>query len=140
MPPVPIRLSADEIDLSPRLFYTTTVAASPALAAETVIASLTVAANIASLQAVWVEAFAAFVVGTSGVSVRLRIKQTGTGGTTIADTDACTVTAGNKYTFGLQGQDAAPVLPGQVYALTMIVASGAAQSTVSAVSLQATVV
>ena len=140
MPPIAIRLSGDEIDLSPRFFYTTTVAASPSAATETTIATLTIAANIAALSAVWLEGYAAFVVGTSGVSARLRVRQTNTSGTVVADTDAVTVTAGNKYAVGVQGEDTSPVLPGQVYVLTLTIGSGAAASTVAFTSLQAQVI
>lgn len=137
MPPIPIRLSADEMDMSPRRFYSTTVAGSPALAAETIVCTLTVAANVAILQSVRLQGWAAFTVGTSGVSAQLRIRQTNVAGTVKADSGAVTVTAGNLREASVQGDDTASAIPGQVYVLTLQIASGAATSTVSAVYLEA---
>lgn len=137
MSPAPIRETAAGIDLSPRFFNTQVVAASPALAAETVIATLTTSGDIASIAGVYLLGWAAFTIGTSGVSSQLRIRQTNTSGTVVVDSGAVTagVAATKIETLDAQGFDASPVLPGQVYVLTLQIASGAAASTVSAVSL-----
>lgn len=138
--PVPIRQDAASIDLGPRVFHSVTVAASPALAAETVIASLTVTGDIAATKGVYLEGSAAWTVGTSGVSGRFRVRQTGTSGTTLADSGLVTVTAAALRLDAIMAVDTAPVLPGQVYVLTLTVGSASAASTVSAVLLQALVV
>lgn len=140
MPTPPITLTADRVDLSPRFLENHTVAASPSGSSETIVCQLTVASNEAVNYGIFLEAFCAYTVGTSGVSGNLRIRQTGTSGTTIAATGALTQTAGNLVALACQGVDAAPVLPGQVYVVTLTIASGAAASTVSSVSLFATVV
>lgn len=128
------------IDLSPRFVRSVTVAASPAAATETTIATITLPASIS--QAVGIEVFgwAGFTVGTNGVSVSLKIRQTNTSGSTIAASGAVTATAANLSQGVVCGLDTAGVLPGQVYVLTMTVASGSATSTVSAVYLRALIV
>ena len=133
--PVPIRQSGTDHDLSSRFLSTTTVAGSPAAAAETVIATLTNASfgDLSIVSGVRLRGWCAFTVGTSGVSARLRIKETGTSGATVADTGLTTVTAANLLEMSINGFDAAPGVG--VYVLTLIIGSGAAVSTVSAVSL-----
>src|SRR5438477_2834027 len=135
MPPA-TRIDAVGIDLSPRFVFTTTVVASPALAAETIIASLTVSQSLAVATGVDLSGWAAYTVGTSGSAVQLRIRQTNVAGTVKGDTGAMTGSqhgAGVLTADDVEGFDLAPVLPGQVYVLTMQVTAGAAASTVSAV-------
>lgn len=136
----PLRLSAAGIDLSPRVKRSNTVVASPAAASETIICSLTISENLATALGVVLVGWAAYTVGTNGVSVNLKLRQTDTSGTTIAATGATTATAANLGSMALAGVDTSPVLPGQVYVVTMTVASGSAASTVSAVELVAIVV
>lgn len=138
--PVPIQESAAALDLTPRYFRTVTVAASPSAATETTIATLTINKDIAQLVGVELVAFAAYTVGTNGVSVNLKIRQTDTSGTTIAATGATTATAANLGALSVAGFDTAGTGTGQVYVLTMTVASGSATSTVSAVYLRALVI
>ena len=140
MPTPPITASAIGLDLSPRYKTSVTVAASPAAAAETVIATLTITEQLAVNLGVELTGWAAWTVGTNGVSVNLKLRQTGTSGTTIAATGATTATAANLGSGIVQGIDTGPTLPGQVYVLTMTVASGSAASTVSAVYLRALVI
>src|SRR5438128_11724579 len=144
MPPIqPIQQSARQIDFSPRMVFTTTVVASPAASAETIIASLTITENIAAATGIDLTGWAAYTVGTSGTAVRLRIRQTDVAGTVKGDTGALT---GSQHGAAIlsaddcEGFDTAPTLPGQVYVLTMQVTGGAAASTVSAVKLRAVVV
>ena len=139
-PPTPLRLAAPGVDLSGRLFHSATVAASPAASSETTIATLTIPANLVVTTGVFLFGFAAFTVGTSGVSVNLKLRQTDTSGSTVKATGAVTYTAADLGAGSLFGLDASPTLPNQVYVLTMTVASGAASSTVSAVTLLALVV
>lgn len=138
--PIPIRYDASTINLSPRFFHSETVAASPAAATETTICTLTCTGDLAVNAGAALEACCSFTVGTSGVSATLRLRQTGTSGTTIYNSGANTVTAGNLYTMGVQGFDSAIVMPGQVYVLTLTIGSGAAASTVSAASIFCTVI
>lgn len=137
--PQPIQYSGEHVDMSPRFFYSQAVAGSPALAAETIICTLTATGDLAVVKGVCLEGWFSFTVGTSGVSATVKLRQTNTSGTTIATTGALTVTAGNLYSFGIQGIDTAPVLPSQVYVMTLTVGSGAAASTVSAAVLTAMV-
>lgn len=138
----PIRQSAQGLDLSARSFQSTTVAASPAAAAETIIASLTCSAQEAVTSGIRLNAWAAFTVGTNGTAVRLRIRKTDVAGTVVADSGAVDagVAATKLLASAISGNDASPTLPGQVYVLTLTVTAGSAASTVSAVSLQALVV
>lgn len=140
--PVPIETTAAQIDLSQRFAATKTVVASPALAAETIIASLTVNTDESIVSGVMLRGWAAFTVGTSGTAVTLRIRQTNVSGTVIASTGALTggVTAAALVQEAVLGFDASPAATGQVYVLTLQVTGGAAASTVSAVELDATVV
>jgi hypothetical protein len=138
--PVPIRETAAGIDLSARVFVTTTVGASPALAAETIIGTVTTSGDIAALAGIVINAWAAFTVGTSGVSAQMRVRQTNVAGTIVANSGAVTATAAALTERSILGFDAAAVLPGQVYVLTLQVASGAAASTVSALTMIASVI
>lgn len=140
MTALPLRLSAAGLDLSPRVKRTATVVASPADATETIIASLTVAENIATELGVVLVGFAAFTVGTTGVSVNLRVRKTDVSGTILRATGATTATAADLDSRSLVAVDTAPTLPNQVYVLTMAVGSATAASTVSAVELVAFVV
>lgn len=135
MPPVPIRVDGAGVDLSGRLFVSTTVAASPAAAAETVVATVTVSPNL-SVTKVQLTATLAWTVGASGTAVTLKLRQTDASGTTLYTTGATTATAGNLDSKTVAAVDTAPG-SGQIYAVTMTVANGAAASTVSAVTLQA---
>ena len=139
MPPIPIRQTADSIDFSPRFTQSSTVAASPAGATETTICTLTVAQNISANGGVFLQGCFSVTIGTSGVSATIKIRRTDTSGQTIYTTGANSVTAANLYTFGIQGVDTGPTLPGQVYVLTLTIGSGAATSTVSAATLTAEV-
>ena len=138
--PAPIQYSGEHIDLSPRFFQSSTVAASPAGATETTICTVTVTGDLSQAFGIVLEGWFSFTVGTSGVSATVKIRRTNTTGTTVATTGALTVTAGNLYAFGIQGIDTGATLPGQVYVLTLTVGSGAAASTVSAANLLAQVV
>lgn len=140
--PEPIKLDSTFVDLSQRFKRSTTVVASPALAAETIIASVTIPDDLAVASGVRLEGWAAFTVGTTGVSTQLRIRQTNVAGTVKADTGALTggVAAAALLAQDVIGFDTAPALPGQVYVLTLQVASATAASTVSAVYLSAIVV
>lgn len=142
MPVTPIRIASSELDLSQRIVDSTTVVASPAAAAETIIASVTIPDfNILAVtQRIYLQGWAAFTVGTSGTAVNLRIRQTNVAGTVIAATGALTggVTAANLLAIDVCGSDATPGVA--TYVMTLTVTAGAAASTVSAVELIAMVV
>lgn len=130
----PIRYAGNQVDLASRFAFSTTVAASPALAAETVIATLVSPPGFRTAEAILLDGWAAFVVGTSGTAARLRIRQTGVAGTLIADSDAITggIAAAGKVALDVAGVDTGTVA---VYVLTLQVTAGSAASTVSAVRL-----
>ena len=127
------------IDLSARFISSTTVVASPAAGTETVIGSVTLPSGLSVNSGVLLFGWAAFTVGTSGVSSNLKIRQTSVSGTTIAASGAATETAANLDERNVQGFDASPA-DAQIYKLTLLIGSGAAASTVSALSLVAIVV
>ena len=138
MSPEPIRRSAIDLDMSPRFTGTSTVVGSPALAAETIIASITLATfgDMVLTSGVRLSCFAAFTVGTSGVSATMRVRQTDVNGTVVQSTGALTVAAGNLYAPTMVCFDAQPGKA--TYVLTLQIGSGAATSTVSAVHMSAT--
>jgi hypothetical protein len=140
--PDPIKLSSALVDLSARFKRTTAIVGSPALAAETIIASLTIADDLVVAQGVRVEGWAAYTVGTSGTAATLRLRQTNVAGTVVATTGALTggIAAAALVAQDVAGFDAAPVLPGQIYVMTLQVTAGSAASTVSAVLLTATII
>jgi len=137
---MPIALDGAEVDLSRRFLESHAVVASPSAGTITTICTLTVGDAIPVQKGIFLEAFAAYTVGTNGVSGLLQIRQTNTAGTVIASTGALTVVATNLVSAACQGMDTAAVVPGQVYVVCLTVGSGSATSTVSAVSLFATVV
>lgn len=140
--PLPIKQDSQFLDLSKRIQTYTTVDASPAAASETVIATLTLSgfSDTAVISGIKLSGWAAFTVGTSGTAVRLRIRQTNGSGTVKADTGALTggISAGNLLAQDVEGFDSGAGVG--VYVLTMQVTSGAAASTVSALSLTAIIV
>jgi hypothetical protein len=138
MPTEPIHQADINIDFSQRFLVTVAVVASPAAAAETIIAQLPAFnAGIPFLKGVYLQGWAAYTVGTAGVSVQFRVRQTNVSGSVIANTGALT---GSQHGAGIlsdddvNGFDTSPAA-GQVYVLTMQVASANAASTVSAVCL-----
>jgi hypothetical protein len=140
MPAPPIRYDAAALDLSPRVFHTTTVAASPTAGTITTIASLTIPVDVALVKAIYLFGQASWTVGTNGVTGLLQIRQTDTSGTVVGTTGAATVVATNLVSQAVIGVDASPTLPGQVYVLALTVGSGSAGSTVGFVRLAALVV
>lgn len=138
--PEPIRQSAGGLDLSQRFKFSKTVVGSPATNEEAIAGSVTVNEDIESVSAAWVWGAVAWTVGTSGTASTIRIRQTDTSGTIIATTGAITTAAASLRFYDLLGFDAAPVLPGQVYVVTLQVTGGAAESTVSGVSLGVVIV
>ena len=143
MPPVqPITRNAAGLDFTPRFLTSSTVVGFPSAAAETIVCQLPAMDDtLAIVQGVWLSGVVSFTVGTSGSAIRVRIRQTNTSGTVVADTGAITggVAATNLLSQDLQGFDTAPA-GSQVYVLTLQVTAGAAASTVSATNLMALIV
>lgn len=139
-PATPLRLSATGVDLSPRVQRTATVAASPAAGTETIIASLTISGNLATGLGIVLFGWCAVTAGTNAIGGQLQIRKTDASGSVLADSGAVTVVATKLYAPTIFGVDTAPSLPGQVYVLTLTMASGSAESTVSAAQLLAIVV
>lgn len=137
--PAPIRYDGKSLDLTGRYVASTTVAASPAAATETIIATVTVPGDVSVLQGIEVVAWAAFTVGASGTAANLRIRLTNVSGTVKSATGATTVTAANLVERSAAAFDATGTA-GAVYVATLEVTAGAAASTVSGVLLRALVV
>lgn len=139
---VPIRLDGASVDNSKRLAYSTTVVASPATNAETIVCQIPAIGSDPQVTAgVQLEGSVNFTVGTSGTAVRLRVRQTNVSGAVVAGTDTGALTggvsAGNLLSISTCGEDPTPGVA--VYVLTLQVTGGAATSTVSSTSLIATV-
>lgn len=140
--PLPISIDASHIDLSPRVFTSTAVAGSPATNAETTVCTLTCTGDLASTLGVVIVGTVSFTVGTSGASAQVKIRRTGTSGTTVLDTGALTggIAATNLVSYTVAAFDSAGFINGRVYVMTLTIGSGAAVSTVSQASLVALVV
>lgn len=141
--PQPIRTSSAVVDLSVRFPVTTAVVGSPALAAETIIASLAIPqfGDITVVSGILLQGWAAYTVGTSGTAVTFRIRQTNVAGTIVVSTGALTGSQHGAAILSADDITGYDVTPGVgVYCLTMQVTAGSAGSTVSAVSLAATVI
>ena len=135
--PLPIQIGAQSLDLSPRVFKSETVVASPAAAAETIICSVVVGGDLATALGVAVIGWATYTVGTNGVSVLFKIRRTDASGATVTASGAETATAAALESKLILGVDDGQVAARQVYVLTMTVASGSAESAVSAAPLLA---
>lgn len=139
MPPVPTLHNALAIDLSPRVFTTDSVVASPQAATETIIATLTVSGDLRVNTGILLFGWAAYTVGANGVSANLRIRLTDASGTVVSATGATNngiLAAAQLEALSVQGFTATLTVP-QVYVLTLTIGSGSAESTVSDVSLVA---
>lgn len=137
--PVQIRYDSQGLDATKRVQVTTGITGSPALAAETIIATLVLTgfADTPILSGVELSGWAAFTVGTSGTAVAMRIRQTNVLGLVIATTGALTggIAAANLVAQDVEGFDAGAGVG--TYVLTLQVTAGAAASTVSATKLRA---
>ena len=119
--------------------------ASPATAAETVVATIpAIQSAVVTGSGVLLIAQIAYKVGTSGASAQYRIRQgtTAGAGTVVFDSGVCTAatSATNLVIENMIGFDTSPTLPGQAYCMTLTVGSASAASTVSAASMAAIIV
>jgi hypothetical protein len=138
--PQPIQYDSAHLDLSARFFNSTVVAASPAAATETTIATLTLAGDLAIGTGVYLFGWAAFTMGTNGTGATMKIRRTSTAGATIASSGITLGVATGIYQPAIMGIDPNPVPNTTVYVLTLTIANGSAASTVSAVNLTAVAV
>jgi predicted permease len=138
--PQTIQYDAAHIALASRFFYSTTVAASPPDGTETTICSVAIGGDLAVTQGVYLFGYAAFTAGTNAVGATMQIKQTNTSGTSKVSSGAVTVVATKLYAPSVFTIDTAPGSATQVYVLTLTMASGSAESTVSQARLFALVV
>ncbi len=138
--PQPIQRNIQSDDLSGRFTGTSTVAASPAAGTETIIGSVTIPnfGDITIVSGVRLHGWAAFTAGTNGVLATLAIRQTNVSGAVVASTGTLTVVATKLYAPDVLGIDATPGVG--VYVLTLLIGSGSAGSTVSALHLSATII
>jgi hypothetical protein len=135
--PVPITVSGASIDLGQRVDRSVAVVGSPAAAAETIIATITVNTDEVLTEGVDLDGWAAYTVGTNGTAAELRIRRTNAAGTLIATSGPVTRVAAQLVEHAVSGFDATPAATGQVYVLTLQVTAGSAISTVSATKLGA---
>lgn len=138
--PAPIQVGGIGLDLSPRLFFSNTVAASPSAATETIIATLTITEDVALTKGVVLLGFGATTQGTNGTGVTLKLRRTDTSGTTVKSTGIIPLAAGVLGTFSISGVDTGITPANQVYVLTATHTAASAASTYSAVTLVAIVV
>jgi hypothetical protein len=138
--PTPIQLGGAGLDLSPRLYHSQTVAASPTDNTETVICTLTITEDVALAKGVVLWGFGATTQGASGTGVTLKLRRTGTSGTTVKSTGIIPLAAGVLGAFNISGVDTGITPLNQVYVLTALHTAAAAASTYSAVSLVAIVI
>jgi hypothetical protein len=119
------------------------IVASPAAAAETVIATSPKLIVDTPQYAVLLTALVDITIGTSGTAVTFKLRRgTTTGGTAVvngATWGPYAVTATDEYQFALVGSDTPPASSGLQYCLTVTVTGGAATSTVNVVCLSAEV-
>lgn len=140
--PVPIRYDSQGLDLTKRVQVTTAITGSPALAAETIIATLALTgfSDTPIVSGIDLSGWAAFTVGTSGTAITMRIRQTNVSGTVVATSGPLT---GGIAAAALVAQDVEAFDAGAgvgTYVLTLQVTGGAAASTVSATKLRAILV
>jgi hypothetical protein len=133
-------MDASRVLLSSAFFQTTSVTGSPAAAAETIIATLTIPQNIRADQRVYLFGWASLTVGTTGTALTYRLRQTNVAGTVVAASGALTAVAANLVAHPIIGIDSPGLQNNFVYVLTLLVTGGSAPSTVSAVGLVGLVV
>lgn len=150
MPTIPagILVGGQQVDVSGRMAFSNTVAASPATAAETVVATVTgLKADTAVFSGVFLSGCASLKVGTSGsgVQVRIRTGTTAGAGTVVADSGLINggIAAAALISQDIQGVDTAVTGGGPIgttsYCLTVTVASASAASTISQTNLTAVI-
>jgi hypothetical protein len=136
----PITRNIVNDDISGRFAGTSVVVASPPDATETIIASLAIPnfGDTPIVSGVRLEGWAAFTIGTAGVSFALAIRKTNVSGGVVATTGALDGTAAHLVAPSILCVDAAPGVA--VYVMTLTVGSANAASTVSKLHLACTII
>jgi hypothetical protein len=140
--PDTFQLGARGIDLSGRLAFSNVVVASPAGNAETIIAQATLPGGLNLATGVLLNGWAAYTIGATGASCRLRLRQSTVLGTIVGDTGAMTGghnTAGQLVADDVNGLDTAPATPA-LYVLTLQVGGATGASAVSGALISLTAV
>lgn len=127
-------------DWSARVKMSGAIVGSPATSGETSVCTVAVTSNLTIATGIALFGWVAYTAGTNAATGTLKLRQTSTTGATVATSPALVIVATDLYTQDIIGIDTSPVIPGQVYVLTLTVASGSAISTVSAVGLVAVAV
>lgn len=140
MPPIPLEVTAAQIDLSQRIAFTTAITASPAAGAETIVGTLVLNTDLTIVSGIIIVAQPIYVVGTSGVSETVKIRRTNVSGTTIVSTGAVVVAATNPRAPVVVGVDTGAAVTGQTYVCTLQVGSGSTASTLSAMTMAAFII
>lgn len=120
--------------------FTNTIIGSPALAAETIIATTGPLGLFTDNAQVLLFAFIELTIGTSGTGLTLNLRRGSLVTSPLVNVgQATTVVAGNKIRSGLVYADFPGVAAGLQYTLTATITAGAAASTVTDVGLAAMV-
>jgi len=118
--------------------FTNTIIGSPALAAETIIATTGPIGLIEDNAQVFLHAFIELTIGTSGTALTLRLRRGALVGSPLVNVgQASTVVAANLVRANLVYADFPGVAAGLQYTLTAQITAGAAASTVTDVGLMA---
>jgi hypothetical protein len=135
-----IAVDGARVFLQSSFFQSAAIVASPAAAAETVVASLTLPVQIRADQTVFLFGNPVYIVGTNGTAGTVRLRRTSVGGALVASSGALVVAATNPVAPILLAPDVPGFVANQVYVLTLQITAGSAASTLSAVALYALVV
>lgn len=120
----------------PSVYVTTTVQGSPiAAAAETVVGTVQVTTDAASVVALI--GMANITIGTSGTAVTLRLRADSVAGTVIATSGLVTAVAAAIQPFFIFGSPAAIEIAARTFVLTAQVQAGAANTTIGNMMLLA---
>lgn len=120
----------------PSVYVTNTIQGSPiAAAAETVIGTLQVTTDAASVVAIL--GFVNLTVGTSGTAVTLRIRGESLTGTVVSNSGPFTAVAANVTPFFVAGSPAALEVASRIFVITAQVTAGAANTTINNMMLLA---
>jgi hypothetical protein len=122
------------------MFQTTTITGSPALAAETIVATLVLPVVIRADQRVFLFGWSAYTVGTTGTNSIVRLRQTNVAGTIVASTGSLTTAAASLQSPCIVSTDAPGLQSAFTYVMTLQVTAATAASTLTAVSLIALVI
>ena len=124
---------------NPRVVASSTVIASPAAGAETIVAQVDGIATRPGGSPVLLRGYVNLIIGTGGTLVYLTLRRgTTTGGHQVFQTDGITATAGASYTHYIEAIDIPGEVAGQSYVLTVTVSNATAASTISGTALDAT--